>query len=102
MRTTRARSRYGTTANPIAIVIRIVTGVIVAILVLHIILVLLEANPGNSLVQTMADWADGLAGWSRDLFTPDSYKARIFINEGLAAVVYALIGGALSRAATRI
>ncbi|WP_436790679.1 hypothetical protein [Yinghuangia sp. YIM S10712] len=85
-----------------AFVIRIVTAVVVGILVLHILLVLLEANPANDLVSTLADWANGLSGWSEDLFTPDGYKARIFVNEGLAAVVYVLIGGVLSRAATRI
>lgn len=100
MRTTRAsRTRA---ATPIALVIRVVTAIVVGILVLHILLVLLEANPANDLVQTLGDWSNGLAGWSEDLFTPDSYKARIFVNEGLAAVVYAMIGMAVSRAASRI
>lgn len=83
-------------------VIRVVTAVVVGIIVLHILLVLLEANPANDLVRTMADWAGSLTEWSENLFTPDSYKARIFVNEGLAAVIYALIGGALSRAAARM
>jgi hypothetical protein len=83
-------------------VIRIVTGVIVAILVLHILLVLLEANPGNALMETLSDWAEDLSAWSKDLFTPDNPKARVFVNEGLAAIVYFFVGGALSRAARRI
>lgn len=99
MRTTRS---YRTHANPIALVIRVVTAIVVGIIVLHILLVLLEANPANDLVRTMGDWAGSLTEWSENLFTPDSYKARIFVNEGLAAVIYALIGGALSRAATRM
>lgn len=100
MRSTSTRSR--THANPVVPVIRIATGVVVGILVLHILLVLLEANPGNDLVRTLTDWANGLTGWSQDLFTPDGHKTRIFVNEGLAALVYALIGGALSRAARRL
>ncbi|MDI2131943.1 hypothetical protein QI554_38045 [Yinghuangia seranimata] len=82
--------------------IRIATVVVVGIIVLHILLVLLEANPGNSLVSTLTDWADGLTGWARDLFTPDNPKARVFVNEGLAAVVYAVLGGAVARAVARI
>lgn len=100
MRTTSTRNR--THANPVALVIRVATGVVVGILVLHILLVLLEANPANDVVRTLADWSSSLAAWSEDLFTPDGYKARIFVNEGLAAVVYAVIGGALSRAAARL
>lgn len=102
MRTTRTASsrRAGRTA-PAALVIRIVTGVVVGILVLHILLVLLEANPGNELMQRLSDWAEDLAGWSKDLFTPDDYKARVFVNEGLAAVVYFFVGGALARAVRR-
>lgn len=99
MATTRGRRTH---VHLIATVIRAVTAVFVGILVLHILLVLLEANPGNSLVQHISNWAGDISGWSKDLFTPDSYKARVFVNEGLAAVVYALVGGALSRASTRL
>lgn len=99
MATTRRRRTH---VHLIATAIRVATAIVVGILVLHILLVLLEANPGNTLVRNVSDWADDLSGWSRDLFTPDSYKARIFVNEGLAAVVYALVGGALSRASARI
>ncbi|UGQ12170.1 hypothetical protein LO772_00735 [Yinghuangia sp. ASG 101] len=98
----RTSTRRRTHANLLALVIRIATGVVVGILVLHILLVLLEANPDNDLVRTLTDWANGLTGWAKDLFTPDGHKARVFVNEGLAAVVYALIGGALTRAATRL
>jgi hypothetical protein len=99
MRTTRASRRH---VHVLALVIHAVTVVIVGILVLHILLVLLDANPANDLVRTLSDWADGVAGWAKDLFTPDNAKARVFVNEGLAAVVYALIGGALGRAVARV
>ncbi|MGR7003135.1 hypothetical protein ACU686_42785 [Yinghuangia aomiensis] len=50
------------------------TAVFVGILVLHILLVLLEANPGNSLVEHLSNWAGDISGWSKDLFTPDELQ----------------------------
>jgi hypothetical protein len=67
------------------------------ILILHIIFVWLDANPGNRIVSTDADWAHWLATWFIDLFTPASIKLRTFLNYGLAALFYLVIGGILRR-----
>jgi len=89
-------------ANPAVDVIRVAVTVIVAILLIHIALVILEANPANHLVSTVSDWAGWLSNWSKDLFTPANYKARILVNEGLAAVVYSVVGGLVARAVARM
>ena len=68
------------------------------ILFLHIIFVWLDANPGNKIVSTDADWAHWLATWFIDLFTPASLKLRTFLNYGLAALFYLVVGGILRRA----
>ncbi|MBS2536167.1 hypothetical protein KGQ20_25720 [Catenulispora sp. NF23] len=71
--------------------------IIAAILVLHIIFVWLNANPGNDIVSTDADWAGWLATWFVDLFTPANAKLRTFLNYGLAALFFLAIGGILRR-----
>ena len=66
--------------------------VIAAIIVLHIIFVLVGANAGNTIVSTDADWSNTLGAWFKDLFTPGNYKLAVFLNFGLAAVFYLVIG----------
>lgn len=75
-----------------------IAAIIVAfILVGHIIFVLLGANPANDIVSTDADWAGSLATWFKDLFTPNSPKLNVFLNYGLATIVYLALGGVLRR-----
>ena len=71
--------------------------IIAIILILHIIFVLLDANPNNDIVRTDADWAGWLATWFKDLFTPSNPKLNVFLNYGLATLVYLAIGGILRR-----
>ncbi|GAA1979868.1 hypothetical protein [Catenulispora subtropica] len=71
--------------------------IIAIILALHIVFVLLDANGGNDIVRTDADWAGWLATWFKDLFTPDNPKLNVFLNYGLAILVYLAVGGVLRR-----
>jgi hypothetical protein len=71
--------------------------VIAAIIVLHIIFVLIGANAGNTIVSTDADWSGTLAAWFKDLFTPGNYKLAVFLNYGLAAIFYLIIGRVVAR-----
>jgi hypothetical protein len=73
--------------------------IIALILFFHIIFVWLDANPGNDIVSTDADWARWLATWFLDLFTPANFKLKTFLNYGIAAVCYLIVGGILRRAA---
>jgi hypothetical protein len=88
--------------NPIATVVSVVAAGIAVIIVLHIILFVFEANPANEAVKTIADWANWLARWARDLFTPDNVKARVATNYGLAAAVYLTLGAFVSRLVSRV
>lgn len=88
--------------NPIATVVSIVAAAIAVVIVLHIILFVFEANPANSAVETIADWSDWLTRWAKDLFTPDNDKARVAVNQGLAAVVYLAAGALISRLVGRV
>ena len=81
----------------IARIVSLVTSVVVGLIVIGIVLVLLEANRDNAVV----DWLVGAAGWLAEpfdnVFSLDGRKERIAVNYGLAAVVYALVGGLIVR-----
>jgi hypothetical protein len=55
-----------------------------------------DANRANDLVDWTHHSANWLAGWSRDLFTPDNAKWRTVLNYGLPAVVYLLAAHAVA------
>jgi hypothetical protein len=77
--------------------ISLVTSLVVAIIVIGIALVLLEANPRNDLVEAVLDAARWLTDPFAGIFKPGSLKSRIAVNWGLAALVYGLVGGLLGR-----
>lgn len=81
-----------------AAIIWLIAVVAAVFLILHIILVIFEANPGNVLVDFIRDVAKALAWVFRDLFTPDDTKLRVFLNYGLAALVYLALGRVVARA----
>ena len=93
----RRRTRPAATARKglwgIARIVSLITSVVVGLIVIGIVLVLLEANRDNAIV----DWLVGAAGWLAEpfdnVFSMDGRKERIAVNYGLAAVVYALVGG---------
>ena len=75
----------------------LVAVIIAVILIAHIIFVLLDANNGNDIVSTDANWAAWLATWFLNLFTPDSHKLNIVLNYGAATIFYLVVGGILRR-----
>ena len=83
-------------------VIMLIVGVIVVILVLHIVLVLLGANSGNTLVSTDADWSRHLAAWFDGLFNTSSGKWNVVLDYGIAAIVYLVVGRLLAGLTERI
>ncbi|WP_407555040.1 hypothetical protein [Streptomyces sp. Pv4-95] len=91
-RDTRRRGREGAGADRTALIIHSIADVAAGFLGLWILLYLLEANQGNVFVGFVQGVADWLSGWSQDIFTMDVESLRIFLNYGLAAVIYLLIG----------
>jgi hypothetical protein len=81
----------------IARVVGLITTVVVGLLAIGIVLVLLEANRDNAIVDWLRDAAAWLAGPFEGMFEPDGRKARIWVNQGVAALVYALAGGLIVR-----
>ena len=77
--------------------VRLAVTVIVLILALEIVFVVFHANPHNTLVQHVSDWARHLAGPAKDLFTPKNEKTRTAANYGAAIVFYLAAGNVLAR-----
>ena len=75
----------------------LITSVVVGLIVLGIVLVLLEANRDNAIV----DWFVGAGQFFADpfdnVFKLDGHKASVAVNWGLAAVLYAIVGGFIAR-----
>ena len=81
----------------IARIVTLITWAVVALIVAGILLVVFEANRENDIVNSLLDAAKFLVGPLDDVFKPEGRKARIAVNWGLAAVIYALIGSLIAR-----
>ena len=81
----------------VARVIAILVGVLVALIVLGILLIVLEANPDNVIVAAITDAAATLVGPFQELFTLKERKAEVGVNWGIAAFVYLIVGQVVAR-----
>ena len=75
----------------VATVLRVIGLVIVAILVIHILLTLFDANPGNAFATFIRDGANMFSLGLTDLFRLANAKATVAVNYGLAAVLWLVI-----------
>lgn len=85
----------------IATVVRVVCSVIAAVIVVHAIFVLFEANPANSLVSFARGWREDFGWFTVDLFTPSDPKIGEAINAALAAVIWVVAGSLISKLIVR-
>lgn len=81
----------------IARIVSLITTVVVGLIVVGILLVVLEANRDNQIVGWLLDAAEFLVGPFKDIFEPDGRKLKVAVNWGLAAVLYAIVGGLIAR-----
>jgi hypothetical protein len=81
--------------------IRLVVGIVVAIIVLAVILSLVGANPANSIVSAIHDAGSALVGPFKDVFSVKGPKLHMALNWGLAALVYAVVGGFIASLVAR-
>ena len=86
----------------VATIVRAVCSVIAAVIVIHAVFVLFEANPANALVQFTAGWRDTFGWFTKDLFTPSDPKIAEAINDGLAALIWVVVGSLLSKLIVRL
>jgi hypothetical protein len=81
----------------IARLVSLVTSVVVGLLLVGIALVLLEANRDNEVVDWLLGAGEFLAEPFDNVFSPDGQKAKVGVNWGLAALVYAFVGSLIAR-----
>jgi hypothetical protein len=80
----------------VARVVRLVVGVVVALIVAAILLKVFGANPHNAIVSDVHDAGRALVGPFAGLFSIHDAKLATAVNWGLAAIVYAIVGGFLA------
>ena len=86
----------------LATIVRVACSVIAALIVVHAVFVLFEANPANALVEFTAGWRDTFGAFTKDLFTPSDPKIAEAINDGLAALIWVVAGTLLSKLIVRL
>ena len=84
-----------------ATIVRVVCSVIAAVIVIHAVFVLFEANPANPLVTFTAGWRDTFGWFTKDLFTPSDPKIAEAIDDGLAALIWVVVGNLVSKLIVR-
>ena len=100
-RSGRIRSRGGLAArrglSGVARIVSLITTIVVGLIVVGIVLVLLEANRDNAIVDWLVGAAQFLAEPFDNIFQLDGRKARVAVNWGLAALLYAIAGSLIAR-----
>jgi hypothetical protein len=86
----------------LATIVRVVCSVIAALIVIHAAFVLFEANPQNMLVEFTAGWRDTFGWFTKNLFTPSDPKIAEAINDGLAALIWVVLGNLVSKLIVRL
>ena len=98
-RSGRSRWRGGSSValGGLARVVHLIVSIVVLIIVAGIVLVLLKANATNTIVSDVHDAARWLAGPFDGMFSFHSARVALAVNWGLAAVIYAVVGGLIAR-----
>jgi hypothetical protein len=88
---------FGQGVGLLARAVQLVVSVVVLIIIAGILLVVLKANPANSIVSEVHSWAHWLASPFNGMFSFHSANVAIAVNWGIAAIVYLCIGGLIVR-----
>jgi hypothetical protein len=75
---------------------------IALVLVLHVVLVMGNANPDNPIASFVRGLAEPLALAFKTLFTPEDDKLGLLINYGLAAVFWLVVSSVVVRLIRRL
>jgi hypothetical protein len=88
---------FGQGADLLVRAVQLVVSILVLIIVAGILVVVLKANPANSIVSEVHSWAHSLASPFDGMFSFHNASTAIAVNWGIAAVVYLLMGGLIAR-----
>jgi hypothetical protein len=87
----------GRGAGLLARVVQFAVSIVLLIIIAGILLVVLKANPSNSIVSEVHSWAHSLAGPFDGMFSFHNAHTAIAVNWGIAAVVYLFAGLLVAR-----
>jgi len=85
----------------LARIVRLAVTLLVALIVAAILLRVFSANPGNVIVRDIHDAARAVVSPFNNLFSISNAKVAIAVNWGIAAIVYAIVGGFIARVIAR-
>jgi hypothetical protein len=86
----------------IARIIRTIAGLIAALIVVAIVLRVLGANAGNTIVKDIHDAAKFFVGPFDGMFSIKGAKLALAVNWGIAALVYAVVGSIIASFIARL
>ena len=86
----------------LATAVRVVGALIGAVILLHAVFVLFDANPANPLVQLTEGVRDTFGWFTENLFRMDDENIAEAINDAIAALIYVVLGSLLSKLVLRI
>jgi hypothetical protein len=86
----------------LAAIVRVACSVIAGLIVIHAVFVLFEANPANLLVEFTAGVRDTCGWFTKDLFAPSDPKIAEAVNDGLAALIWVVVGSLVSKLLVRL
>ena len=86
----------------LARIVRIVVAAVVLLIVAGIVLHLLHASGSNTIVSAVYDSGAWLVSPFADVFHPRDPDVALAVNWGLAALVYAIVGGLIAALLWRV
>lgn len=93
----RGASAVGGLMLALARLVGLITTVVVVVIVAAIVLRWLNANPSNTIVNDIHSVASTLVGPFKNMFSFNNPKVSMTVNWGIAALVYAIVGGFIAR-----
>jgi hypothetical protein len=92
----------GSVLTLIARIVRLIAVIIALLIVAAILLRVLSANPGNTIVRDIHDVARTLVGPFKNIFSLKNAKVSIAVNWGIAAIVYLVVGSVIASLIMRL
>ena len=86
----------------LATVVRVAASVIGAVILLHAVFALFEANPHNPLVELTTSVRDTFGWFTVNLFRMDDQNIAEAINDAIAALIYVVLGNVASKLILRL
>ncbi|WP_447003380.1 hypothetical protein ACRAKI_27415 [Saccharothrix isguenensis] len=90
------------TVRVVCAVIDLLCWLFAIVLAIHIFLVIGGANPANGFARLIDSWSAAVSLGLRDLFTPADPGVRTLFNDGLAALLWLVIGAVLTNIISRV